>query len=347
MSRLAFGVELHEYLDARTVLEEIQLVEALGYDSVWLGDSQLIWRELYALMGAGAVSTSRVALGTGVTNPITRLPAVTASAITTIQELSGGRAILGVGVGDSSMATMGLQPVTRAHLSRFVATVRALCNGESAPSPAGGEMRLTFGASEKCPPIVVGASGPKMLRLAGQIGDGVIVVRQAQAGERLQAMLDCVRAGRAESERPDRPFVVCLSAAAAVHGDRRKALAAVRPHVARGLFTPTWSLSEAAQRASEAVKTSYDFYEHMSPTAKHAALIPDEVVTEFAIAGTPADCVAQVQALFEAGADEITIRPYGIDGGSRGATIETFAKEVMAPVLARLGSPPRAGLLTR
>ncbi len=71
------------------------------------------------------------------------------------------------------------------------------------------------------------------------------------------------------------------------------------------------------------------------------------MVTEFAIAGTPAECVAQVESLFAAGADEITIRPYGVDGGSRAAMMETFAREVMAPVRARLGAPPGGGLLAR
>src|SRR5579884_4448866 len=335
MSRVCFGVELHEYLDAPTVLEEIQLAERLGYDSVWLGDSQLIWRELYALMGAGAATTSRVALGSGVTNPVTRHAAVTASAITTVQELSGGRAILGVGLGDSSLETMGLKPVTRARLAAFVREVRALCSGEAVSSPAGGEMRLTFGSAASCPPIVVGASGPKMLRLAGEIGDGVIVTRQARAGERLDAMLSCVREGRAASDRPDRPFVVCLSAAAAVHGDRQKAIAAVRPHAARSLLTPLWRLDADAQRASERVRAAYDYAEHMNPGAAHAEAIPDAVVAQYVIAGRPEECVEQVGSLFAAGVDEITIRPYGVDGGSRRAMLETFAREVMRPYRAR------------
>jgi len=68
-------------------------------------------------------------------------------------------------------------------------------------------------------------------------------------------------------------------------------------------------------------------------------------VAEFAIAGTPAECLEQARALFEAGADEITIRPYGVDGAPRRATIEAFAREVMAPLRARLGAPPGGGLL--
>ena len=135
-------------------------------------------------------------------------------------------------------------------------------------------MRLAFGSEHLCAPIVVGASGPKMLRLAGQIGDGVIVTRHARAGEQLQAMLTCVREGRAASARPERPFTVCLSAAAAVHDDRQQAIAAVRPHAARSLLTPLWSLDETARRASERVKASYDYTEHMNPGATHAQAIP-------------------------------------------------------------------------
>ncbi len=334
MSRHCFGVELYEYLETRTVVEEARLAEELGYDSVWLGDSQLIWRELYVLLGALAVTTSRVALGVGVTNPVTRHPAVTASAIVTAQELSGGRAILGVGVGDSAVHTAGLAPATRADLTRFVETVRSLSRGEPVQGAAGA-LRLAFGSERACPPIVVGASGPKMLRLAGHVGDGVIVTRQARADERLQAMLACVREGRAESTRPDRPFVVCLSAAAAVHDDRQKAIAAVRPHAARSLLTPLWSLSETAQRASERVKASYDYTEHMNPGAAHALAIPDEVVAQYVIAGRPEECIEQVESLFAAGVDEITIRPYGVDGGSRRAMIEAFARDVMHPFRAR------------
>src|SRR3954454_10330118 len=94
-----FGLELHEYLDAPTIVAEAEQGEALGYASVWLGESQLIWRELHTLLGALAVRTTRVRLGTGVTNPVTRHPTVTASAVATLQELSGGRMALGMGVG--------------------------------------------------------------------------------------------------------------------------------------------------------------------------------------------------------------------------------------------------------
>jgi 5,10-methylenetetrahydromethanopterin reductase len=316
------------------MLQEAQQAEALGYASVWLGDSQLIWRELYVLLGAVAATTRRVALGTGVTNPATRHPAVTAGAITTLQELTGGRAILGIGLGNTSLATLGRRPATRAELRRCVATVRALCAGEREAGP-GGELRLAFGGPGRCPPVIVAGNGPKILTLAGEIGDGMLISGRGCAGPTLEAMLRCAREGRAASARPERPFTTYLGVAAAVHADRAKAIGAVRPHVvASALRRPLWPLEGAARAASEAVQGVYSPFDHMNPTDKYAGIVPDEVVTEFAIAGTPEECRAQARALFAAGIDEITIRPYAVDGQPRGATTETFARDVMAPVLA-------------
>jgi 5,10-methylenetetrahydromethanopterin reductase len=330
----SFGVELHQYLDARTVLEEARLAERLGYASVWFGDSQLIWRELYGLLGAAAATTSRIKLGTGVTNPVTRHPAVTASAIATVQELSGGRAILGISVGDTALKSMGLGPASRAELTRYVQMVRSLGLGDTVQGPSG-EMRLAYATATTPAPIVIGASGPKMLHLAGQIGDGVVITREARAGPTLTAMLRCVAEGRASAGRVDGPFMTCVSASVAVHEDRSKALLAVRSHVASTLRHVRWELSEPARRASEALNAVYNVSEHMIPQAQHAELIPEEVIPEYAIAGRPEECIAQARGLFDAGVDEITIRPYGVDGGSRAATIEAFARLVMTPLLNR------------
>jgi 5,10-methylenetetrahydromethanopterin reductase len=171
-----------------------------------------------------------------------------------------------------------------------------------------------------------------MLRLAGQIADGVIIARYTRCGDVLASMLTAVQQGRAESGRAQDPFVVYLAPAVAVHDEREQALAAVRPHVARALLDPKWPLSPRAAAVSQAMAASYNVYEHMGPNARHARVIPDEVVSEFAIAGTADECIKQVQELMETPVDEITIRPYATDGGSRSAMIEAFARDVMWPV---------------
>src|SRR5947207_5411203 len=110
-----------------------QLAEELGYSCVWVGDSQMIWREAYVMLGALAQATSRIGLATGVTNPVTRDPAVVAAALETLQELSGGRARLGIGLGDSSVETLGWRPARLADLERAVRDIRTLVAGESVP----------------------------------------------------------------------------------------------------------------------------------------------------------------------------------------------------------------------
>jgi 5,10-methylenetetrahydromethanopterin reductase len=325
----AFGVALWPSLDARTLLHEVQLAEQSGYDAVWLGDSQLLWREAHVLLGAASVLTARVLLGIGVTNPVTRHPTVTASAMLTLQEASGGRALLGVGVGSTAVRTLGQQPVTRAELTRWVARVRALWSGETV-STAEGAWRLTSGAPGAGPPLIVAGRGPKVLRLAGEIGDGAILTGSASPGPALRVMLDCVQGGRAAASHPAPAFRTCLSIAAAVHPDRRKAYEAVRPQVAVALVRPQGMLSDAAQQASGRLRASYDYYQHMSAQARWADLIPDEVVPEFALAGTPDDCVQQLRALATLGFDEITLSPYAVEGGTRADMIAALAREIIA-----------------
>jgi 5,10-methylenetetrahydromethanopterin reductase len=328
---MRFGVELHQYLDASTILEESRAVERLGYDALWLGDSQLIWRELYVLLGAAATATSRVTLGVGVTNPITRHAAVTASAMMTLQELSGGRGILGVGLGHTSVATMGLPRATRKQLAAYVEAVRGLCLGEEAGTESG-PLRLAFAGTSAAPPIVVGGSGPKMLQLAGQIGDGAILSGQLGNPEVRREALDRLLQGQRERLCPPERFVVHAGVAASVSADRQSALDAVRPHVAQGLQSPLARLTGAALAARARLTSSYNVQDHMHPGAPHAVVVPDDVIPEFAIAGVPNECIHQCRAMFEAGIDEITIRPYALPGQTRLEMIEAFAREVMNPL---------------
>lgn len=324
---MRFGVTLNPFLDASTVLAEAQLAERLGYDAVWIADSQLIWREVYVLLGATVATTARVMVGTAVTNPVTRHAAVTASSTMTLQELSGGRMRLGIGVGDSSLKTMGLTSAPRNELASYVATVRALCGGERVHSETG-DMELGFGNDQDAPPIVIAGAGPKMLELAGEIGDGVMLSGAARNDAALESMLQSVRAGR-ERAGAEKPFRLIVGCAGSVDADGHKARVAVRPHVARGLLTARWDRSALAREVSEQVKAKYDYYSHMNPNAPHAQLVPDEVVPEFAIGGTPDECVDQIRGLEDAGIDEVTIYPYAVEGGSRSDVISAFAEDVL------------------
>jgi alkanesulfonate monooxygenase SsuD/methylene tetrahydromethanopterin reductase-like flavin-dependent oxidoreductase (luciferase family) len=122
---------------------------------------------------------------------------------------------------------------------------------------------------------------------------------------------------------------------AAVDPDGRQALAAVKSQVAVSvaLLNNDWELSEAARMAGALARTAYDHDEHMSPdaAAKFAAIVPDEVAREFAIAGTPAECVERAQQMLALGVDEIVLTPFAVAGGSRSETIEALERDVARP----------------
>src|SRR5499425_976040 len=103
--------------------------EDSGFDWLGVADSQSVFRELYVALTLAALNTRRVRLGPLVTNPLTRHLVVTASAISTIDELSGGRAMLGIGSGDSAIFTLGAPPATVAGLEDSIATLNRLTGG--------------------------------------------------------------------------------------------------------------------------------------------------------------------------------------------------------------------------
>ena len=113
------------------IIASARLADEMGFSTLWVLDSHLLFHEVYTLLGALAVSTERIRLGTAVTNPLTRHPTVTASAFSTLAELSGGRATLGISVGDSALKSMNFEVARMATLAETVAMCRKLLRGEA------------------------------------------------------------------------------------------------------------------------------------------------------------------------------------------------------------------------
>jgi 5,10-methylenetetrahydromethanopterin reductase len=325
VSGLSYGVGLFPTEPLPEMIRLAQLSEALGFRHLWIGDSHLIWREAYIDLTAMALNTSRVTLGTGVTNPVTRHPAVTASALATLDEAAPGRVILGIGLGDSAVETMGMKPSRLAAFEQTVHRMRALLAGEEVAFEHG-SLHLKH-APRRQIPIYVAASGPKMLELAGRIADGVVLlvgidpdaVRQAAA--RIQ-----VGAHASGRELSDLHLVLWVPCAVS---DRTPAKAAVKAHVARVAAHPLpFALDEPARQVLAEIRRAYNYYQHMEPRASQAQVIPDWLVDRFAIAGTPAECRARMEALQGSCIEQIAIIPYGVGEGDRAATLRGFASAV-------------------
>jgi 5,10-methylenetetrahydromethanopterin reductase len=308
------------------MVELARRAEALGFGHVWIGDSHLIWREAYVTLTAAALATTRVVLGTGVTNLVTRDPAVVASAFATLHEAMPGRFVLGAGLGDSAVETMGKRPSRLATFEQAVARMRGLLAGAEVATESGA-LRLKHAAGGGLP-IYVAASGPRMLELAGRIADGVIALVGVEP-ERVRRAFDAVRAGACAAGRAAEAVDLVLWVPCAVAADGGAARAAVKAHVARAVNRPLpFPLDDAERQVVEAVRRCYDYSAHMERAARQAAVVPDWLVDRFAVAGTPAECRAAVERLRATGVRQLAVIPYGAGGADRAATLRAVAETV-------------------
>lgn len=325
MNAPAIGVGLFGTQPAPEMVGLIRTAEQLGFDRCWIGDSQNIWRECYSLLGAGAVSTERITFGTGVTNATTRHVSVLASTWATLSELSGGRVVLGIGTGDSSLRTMGLSPLKLAQLEQYVADLRTLfAGGEVAEPVSGSAFRLAWWEPRPVP-IYIAASAPKILQLAGRIADGVVMLVGTDP-RFVNAALERVAAGAAEAGRTLDDIHITLWTPTAIADDAAAAADLVRAHVARILIRPLPADLDAETMEQIAkIAASYDYYKHMDTEAGHGELVPDSLINHFALAGTPTQCAEQYAQLAALPIDEVAIIPYVGAGGDRRAVMEHFA----------------------
>ncbi|MPZ68465.1 MAG: LLM class flavin-dependent oxidoreductase [Actinobacteria bacterium] len=260
-------------------------------DTLWVGDSHLIWRECWTTITALATRTSSLRFGSCVSNPISRHASVTASTLATLQELSGGRVRLGIGVGDSALRMTYGRVAKLKELETAVEMIRGLLRGEEYEHD-GSPLALARVAPGT--EIYVSGSGPKTMAMAGKIGDGAIVVPGLIAA-RVEQAFAAVATGAAESGRTEAPRRL-LWIAFAMDVDRKRALEAVRPWVASVLRHPLpFEISEELKEIRAAIRATYDFTHHMAGSAGHASAVPDHIVQEFAVAGDP-DEVGELMA---------------------------------------------------
>ncbi len=178
---MEFGIGVSSHINNWQV---IKYAEELGFDRAWVGDSQMIWSDCYAVLALAAQNTSRINIGTGVAITGTRIAPVTAHSIATINALAPGRAFLGIGTGHTAMRTMGQDPMRAKKFDEYLAVVHSLLKGNPVEYTLNGETtEIQFMHQEKgfldlehSIPIYVAANGPMALATAGRYGDGFMTV---------------------------------------------------------------------------------------------------------------------------------------------------------------------------
>lgn len=299
-------------------------IEGLGYDHLWLTDSSLHARNCYSYLTLAAGCSDSLVLGTAVTNPATRHPAITAVAAATVDEISGGRLILGIGAGDRPLLALGMRPSPLADLESSIAGMRQLWRGETVDLQAPGfilrQAHIRFAAARSDLPVYISASGPKTLELAGRIADGVILL-VGLFPDALHWALEHVRRGAGQAGRP-LPHVAVF-AYGVVDDDEEAALAGARSIAA--WFPQTvpviCDLAGLPREITEQVRSGYSGGEFQEATAA-GRLLPEEFVRKVALSGNRARAARQIRIALDAGADSVHVFPLGQD---RLATIREFA----------------------
>jgi 5,10-methylenetetrahydromethanopterin reductase len=324
--------------DTRSLGALAQLMEQKGYALLGMADSQSLFREAYVSLTVCALASTKLRLGPTVTNPITRHPAVTASAIASLDEVSGGRAFLGIGSGDSAIYNLGQRLTSLETLRRAVVALKTLMRGEQVEF----EGRPIHTRWIKRPvPLWISAEGPKTLELAGELCDGVIV-GTGLTPEVVDDSLACLERGASKAGRRLSDLDVWWFAKANVADTRERAIAEIKMALAASAnhaFRVTLEGKHVPAQhhaAIRALQQRYAFHQHeYVGTTLNAALsdelgLTDYLAERFAVVGTPEDCAATIEQLRRKGISQILLTAIVPD---RPRFVRDFADRVMQPFL--------------
>jgi 5,10-methylenetetrahydromethanopterin reductase len=321
------GLDIGIVLEPREpVLETVaraQLAESHGFEFIGITDGQMIWRDVSVSLAASAIATTRIRMGPWVTNPVTRHLAVTANFISTLDELSGGRAILGIGNGDDAVRTIGAAPARMEALAEIVDAIRDLIAGKEVLNKAkvGWKIR-TGGPDRQHIPIYWAGANPKSFEYGIKHADGLVISGFVDDGW-LNWMLEVTGA---VAEASGRTPNLIFNSSTSVDEDGATAREAVRPYVASGLrYGSAARVAAWGDEGVERMRAAYDSYHHFRATnAAAVALVPDEMLPKKSISGTPEEAAAAMQAVIDKGITSFSIMPMG----NVEKTIELLATEV-------------------
>jgi probable F420-dependent oxidoreductase len=331
-----FGFTLKPEHGVERTISLTRQAEEGGFGYGWLFDSHILWADPYPILTLMALNTTTMRLGTCVTNPATREPTVTASALAALDEISNGRMDLGIGRGDSARRVMGKPPTTLARLEESTNLIRDLVEGRKVDQD-GTTVRLPWTRGDRLPVWIAGY-GPKALELIARVADGVIL--QLADVDLIRWFVGQLREDARKAGRD--PNTLKVMAAAPAHvGDMadcrdrvRWFPALVSNHVVD--LVNRYQPEELPPALTGYVRdrTGYDYQHHAEVGSDNGAFVEDEVVDRFCVIGSVDDHVAKLRELAAAGVNQFNIY---LMNGDEEKTLEIYAREII-PRMAALSS---------
>ncbi len=311
---LSFGVTVLPDPPHTRLVEVLQRGESLGFEYGWTYDSHILWQESYALLAIAGTQTQKIKLGHCVTNPGIRDPTITASWYATMQDITNGRMVMGIGRGDSSRRVVGLKPVKVDEFERRLVMIKELMNGRQVEWN-GKELRLEW-VREEVPdiPMHVAGYGPRALGVAGRVGDGVII--QLADPQIIQWIMDTARQAAEEAGRDPAALKCIVCAPSHVTDDLADAREQVRwfpamvsNHVMDLIERYGEGSDEIPSALTDFVKARkfYDYSEHSRVGAKHGEFVTDEICDRFCVLGNSDQIAEKLRELESIGVDQFDI----------------------------------------
>ena len=317
--------------DPATFLEQAKLGDSLGYAIIGVSDS--IFRDTYVSLALLARHTERARIGPMVTNPVTRHPSVTANAISAVNDLSGGRAVLGIGTGDSAVRSLQVGPATVDRLEQSVTAIRALTLGQEAPFDGA---ILQHRWATRGVPVYVTAEGPRTLRMAGRAADGVVMHTAAQP-DIVAESIAAVHEGAREAGRDPADVDVWVFIKLGIADTREEAVDGIKMSLAASVnhsFRHTLAGKHVPDELVPAIRelmVRYQTQAHVKADGANHSLtdelgLTDYLANRFGVVGTPEQCVARIRALGGVGVDGVI---FGVFGRDPLGLIRRFGEEIL------------------
>jgi 5,10-methylenetetrahydromethanopterin reductase len=298
---------------------QAQAAEAAGWDGIMYPDSQCMLGELYVSLALAARATTKVRIGTAVTNPFTRHASVTAASIATVHAETGGRTVLGIGRGDSALAHLGLAPATVTQFESYLVDLQKYLSGQEVNNTAQSvesldlldrpvSSRLQWLPSNLSKVGVnVYASGPKVFAVGARRAELVTLAVGADL-ERLRWAADMVRNAANGRDVKIGAMLNCVS-----HPNRDVARDLISNGVATtGRFTvmhgrTSGPMTDEQRRIFHKLHASYDMNHHGELDSAQTAILSKDFIDNFGIASPAEECAQRLIEIASLGMEHLLI----------------------------------------
>lgn len=317
-------ISFYSHVPPPDMAEIVRLADENGFQNLWLIDSPDAYPNVWTTAAFCAVHTSNIRIGPGVTNPVTRHPQVTANAALSVDEISGGRAILGLGTGDSAVRQIGWKPASVSVMREAVELCRERFKERGADIP-----------------IYISGPGPRITGYACKEADGLIT-NESWSPEDLRRSMERIKAIAMEVGRDIKNLSVMCQLMYAISDDRREALDDMRGPLTRimkdmALDRPEAWPPELEHLRPEALRVAeaYNYKLHMRSHTPNSQMVTDALVEAFGVAGTPEEVLPKFKAMWQEGVRQeaagfdfsFSFNPVG-QGQKR--SFELFVREILS-----------------